>query len=264
MRQQTEAQKRYRTEKHQRAGRKAARTRKSRPKTPSPEQLLHPLTARQRDDIRGAVSSRQATQLLRDWPRLSEVAWWHVQHASASKSHTRVQRAAQRKALATALGALDAAAHHIDQYLAHWGPIRKSWFPLVTDDTPETFAGVVQGAIGAQRQRVQWFVHHEDQRPACPAKRGRPTAPQTHWVAVLLAYFRYRGWDDTVPPTDLSKDDLSDEVESPFVKTVFALFGHVSMMPTTRKALAASSLDYAGLEGVTPVLNAQQRKCGRM
>lgn len=264
MRKRNEAEERVRTEKHQRAGRKAARTRKSRPKTPSPEQLLHPLTARQRDGIRDAVSSRQATQLFRDWPRISEVAWWHVQHASASKSHTRVQRAAQRKALTAALAALDAAAHHIDQYLAHWGPIRKSWFPLVTDDSPEAFAGVVQGAIGAQRQRVLGFVHREDPRPARPAKRGRPIAPQTHWVAVLLSYFRSRGWDDTVPPTDLSNDDLRDEAESPFVKTVFALFGHTSMMPTTRRALAASALDYAGLEGVTPVLNVQQRKRGRM
>ncbi len=264
MRKRNEAEKRVQTEKHQRAGRKAARTRKSRPKTPSPEQLLHPLTPRQRDGIRDAVSSRQAKQLLRDWRRLSEVAWWHVQHASASKSHMRVQRAAQRKACTAALVALDAAKHHIDQYLAHWGPIRKSWFPVVTDNTPETFASVVQWAIGAQRQRVQWFVHHEDQRPAYPAKRGRPTAPHTHWVAVLLSYFRYQGWDDTVPPTDLSNDDLSDEVESSFVKVVFALFGHASMMPTTRRALAASTLDYAALEGITPVLNAQQRKRGRM
>ena len=264
MRERSEAEKRVRTEKHQRAGRQAAQTRKSRPKTPSPEQLLHPLTARQRDGIRDALSSRQAAQLLKDWPRLSEVAWWHTQHASASKSHTRIQRAAQRKALTAALAALDAAAHHIDQYVAHWGPIRKSWFPLVTDDTPEAFSGVVQGAIGAQRQRVQWFVHHEDQRPARPAKRGRPTTPQTHWGAVLLSYFRSRGWDDTVPPTDLSNDDLSEEAESPFVKVVFALLGHASMMPTTRRALAASALDYAALEGVTPVLNAQQRKRGRM
>ena len=167
--------------------------------------------------------------------------------------------AQQQKALATALGALDDAAHQLGRYVAHWGPIRQSWFPFETQDTPEAFACVVRDIIRVQRERVEWFRQQAGREPARPAKRGRPTSPQTFWLEVLLAYFRHHHWDATIPSTGWGSDEFSERVETPFVRVAFAVLERKAMMGVTRKALADSSLSYAALERKAPRLAPEER-----
>lgn len=224
--------------------------------------LLRPLTKGQTTRIGRILPPGQAAQLLKDWPRVTEVGWWYAKgvHAVAtSTSNTPGQRVKQQKALTIALTALDGAAHQLDRYVAHWGPIRQSWFPFETHDSPEAFAGAVRDIIRAQRERVEWFRQQAGRHPARPANRGRPTSPQTFGLEVMLAYFREHHWDTTILSTDWGSDKFSARVETPFVRVAFAVLQRKAMMGVTRKALADSSLSYAALEGKTPRLTPEER-----
>jgi hypothetical protein len=258
-------EKKLQAETRRKAGLKAAKTRASKPKTPSLKQLLCPLTPTQKDGIREVLPTRQAKQFLRDWERISAVGYHYAlfQHAFAtSKSDTPKQRDKQEEAVKAAVTALKDAATQLDTYAEHWGPIRKSWFPFETQ-TPEAFTHGVKALIGEQRDRLAIFLQKDRERPMFPPQSGRPKSPTRYFLEVVLAYFRDRQWDDTVPRTDLSNDSVCDAEESPFVEVAFVLLGHTSMRPPTRRALAASSLNYAALEDTAPVLTREQRKCGR-
>ena len=224
--------------------------------------LLRPLTKGQTTRIGRIFPPGQAAQLLKDLPRISEVGWWYAKDVHAVATSTRQtprQRVKQQKALTIALTALDDAAHQLRRYVTHWGPIRQSWFPFETQDTPEAFACVVRDIIRVQRERVEWFRQQAGRHPARPANRGRPTSPQTFGLEVLLAYFRHHHWDATIPSTDWANDEFSARVESPFVRVAFAVLQRKTMMGVTRKALADSSLSYAGLEGKAPRLTPEER-----
>jgi len=224
--------------------------------------LLRPLTKTQTIRIGRIFPPEQAAQLLKDLPRISEVGWFYAKdvHAVATAtSNTPSQRAKRQKSLTIALTALDDAAHQIARYVAHWGPIRQSWFPYETHDSPEAFAGAMMKFIHGQRERVEWFRQQAGRHPARPAKRGRPTSPQTLWAEVLLAYFRHHRWDTTIPSTDWANDEFSLRVETPFVRVAFAVLQRKTMMGVTRKALAESSLSYVDLEGKAPRLTPEDR-----
>lgn len=224
--------------------------------------LLRPLNTRQAVRIGGILPARRAAQLLKDLPRISEVGWCYAKDVHAVATSTRQthrQRVKQQKALTIALTALDDAAHQLGRYVAHWGPIRQSWFPFETQDTPEAFACVVRDIIRVQRERVEWFRQRAGREPSRPAKRGRPTSPQTFWLEVLLAYFRHHHWDATIPSTGWGSDEFSERVETPFVRVAFAVLERKAMMGVTRKALADSSLSYATLERKAPRLAPEER-----
>ena len=213
--------------------------------------------------VRGRkLPSRQAAQLIRDWARIGDVAWWyaHGMHAVVtSKSDTPEARRKQKTALTAALKALDDAANCIDAYVARWDPIRKSWFPVETSNTPEAFAAVMQEAIRAQRARVEWFLHHAGKRPARPAKGGRPTTAQFYVLEVLLAYFRHHQWDDAIPPTSWSSDRYRDHPESLFVLTAWAVVVQRTLSAAARRALKDSTLVWATLDDHAPRLSPEQR-----
>ena len=224
--------------------------------------LLRPLTKTQTTRIGRIFPPGQAAQLLQDLPRISEVGWFYAKdvHAVATAtSNTPGQRAKRQKALTIALAALDGAAHEIDRYVAHWGPIRQSWLPTETDNSPEAFACATKDVIRVQRERLEWFRQQAGRHPARPAKRGRPTSPQTLWAEVLLAYFRHHRWDTTIPSTDWANDEFSLRVETPFVRVAFAVLQRRTMMGVTRKALAESALSYVDLEGKAPRLTPEDR-----
>ena len=224
--------------------------------------LLRPLTRGQTIRIGRILPPGQAAQFLEDWPRVTEVGWWYAKgvHAVAtSTSNTPGQRVKQQKSLTSALTALDDAAHQIARYVAHWGPVRRAWFPFETHDSPEAFSGAMMKFIHGQRERVEWFRQQAGRHPARPANRGRPTSPQTFGLEVLLAYFRHHHWDATIPSTDWANDEFSARVETPFVRVAFAVLQRTAMMGVTRKALAESSLSYVDLEGRAPRLTPEDR-----
>ena len=224
--------------------------------------LVVPLTEQRKNKVRAVLSRRQASQFLRDWPRIGEIAWWyaHAQHAHAtSQSDTPEARRTRKKALTAGLKALDDAANHIDKYLAHWDPIRKSYFPFNNHNTPKAFAYAVKGFMRAQREGVQWFLSCLGERPARPAKEGRPIAARFYLLATILAYFRHHQWDDAIPPTSWSSDRYRVHPESLFVRTAWAVVVPRTLTAATRRALTDSTLVWATLDDHAPHLSPKQR-----
>ena len=88
-----------------RAGLQAAKTTKSRPKTPSLEQLLCPLTSAQKDGIRDALLD-DAPRFLRDWDRISAVGYHYanLQRKNAQAFRKSNQKQLDQEAKAVAAG----------------------------------------------------------------------------------------------------------------------------------------------------------------
>lgn len=224
--------------------------------------VVVPLTKQRKNKVRAVMSRRQASQFLRDWPRICEIAWWyaHDQHASAtSQSDTPEARRTRKKALTAALKALDDSAHCIDRYVARWDPIRRSYFPFNNHNTPEAFAHAVKGFMKAQRERVQWFLSRLGVRPARPAKKGRPITARFYLLTMILAYFRHHQWDDAIPLTSWSSDRYRVHPESLFVQTAWAVVVPRTLSAAARRALKDSTLVWATLNDHAPHLSPEQR-----
>lgn len=222
---------------------------------PSLEQLLRPLTPTQEADIREALLD-DAPQFLRDCGRISAVGYHYAneqrKNEKASSKSNKKLLAGETKAVRAALKALTSLDKQLEIFNENWVPIWKTWYQprLDNHDNSEVFFHAVKEFTKSQQDKVEGFgtkrgIFHK-------GRLGAPTSPTRYFLEVVLAYFRDRQWDATIPPTDLSNDRVCDEVEAPFVEVVFALLGHTSMRPPTRRALAASSLNYAALEKVAP------------
>lgn len=246
------------------AGLKAARTRKSKPRTPSLEQLLCPLTPTQEAGIIEALIDN-APQFLKDWDRISAVGYHyaneHRKNAQASRKGNQKERAQEAKSVDTALKALSSLEKQLEtfekRWQQHWVPIRNRWFPYDNYDNPEFLVDALREATITQRETIAWYG--TERGVLRKGRLGQPIIATRYFLEVVLAYFRDRQWDATIPPTNLSTDTVFGHDESEFVEVVFVLLGHTSMATPTRKALAESSLNYAELEKVAPVLSRAQR-----
>ncbi|MBN4048046.1 hypothetical protein JYU09_00525 [bacterium AH-315-O15] len=252
-----------------RAGLRAAKTRKSRPKTPSLEQLLRPLTPTQEAGIREALLD-DAPHFLRDWGRISAVGYHYAneqrKNEKASSKSNKKLLAEETKAVRAALKALKSLDKQLEIFNENWVPIWKTWYQprLDNHDNSEVFFHAVKEFTKSQQEKVEGYGTKRG--IFRPGRRGAPTSPTRYFLEVMLAYFRDRQWDAHVPPADLSNDKVVIGVEykeSDFVKVALVLLRHTSenrgMRPPTRKALAASSLNYAALEKDTPVLSRDRR-----
>jgi hypothetical protein len=282
-------EKNLQAERRRKAGLKAAETRASKPPTPSLEQLLRPLTPTQQASIREVLWSEEAGQFLRDWDRISAVGYHYAteqqKNDQAFRKNNQKQLDQEAKSVDTALKALNVIEKQLvtfqKRWQQHWVPIRNRWFPYENYDNPDVLVDALREVAITQRDRIGWYG--TERGHFRKGKRGKPISHTRYFLEVVLAYFRNHQWDATIPSTNLATasghlfvgpldekwdfiepDELDFEEaafeESAFVLVAFALLGHASMNPATRQALNASSLDYAALKKVAPVLSREHRK----
>jgi hypothetical protein len=246
------------------AGLKAAQTRKSKPRTPSLEQLLCPLTPTQEAGIIEALID-DAPQFLKDWNRISAVGYHYAnerrKNAQASRKGNQKERAQEAKSVDTALKALSSLEKQLETFEEHWQqhwvPIWKRWHPYDNHDNPEFLVHAMQEVVLVQLETVGGYG--TERGILRKGQLGQPIIATRYFLEVVLAYFRDRQWDAAIPLTDLSTDTVLDYDESDFVQVAFVLLGHTNMRPPTRRALAESSLNYAAFEKDAPVLSPAQR-----
>ena len=236
--------------------------------------IVAPLNAYRKAQIRKALSRKRSTQLIGDWPRLSEIVWWHAlirRQMHINKGNTPGDRAIERKALKATSTALKQVQQAIDKYVATskmslspaWQRSRVGRAVLGDmHSTPDEFASAVKASVQDQRERIEWFLRL-NAGPTFDARNGAPIAAQTYMLQVLLAYFRHHKWDDTIPPTNFAAgpDGSPFAKESLFVKTACAALGLEGLSSETRKFLSQPSLwAYEAFEQMTPSPLTKKRK----
>ena len=201
--------------------------------------LVAPLTRIQKDGIRAALPQKKARQFIRNWSRISEVAWYHgaACHVGDTVKSNATLLAKDEKAVKAALKALKALDKQLDTFHRHWVPIWKTWFPLDNHDNSEAFVRLVKGLTESQQERVKAFGTKRG--VFRPARRGRPRTAAFYVLQTLRAYFSCHEWDDTVTPTNwkAGKNGNYFARESRFVATALAVVGGDSLSVETRKAL---------------------------
>lgn len=201
--------------------------------------LVSPLPREEKTRIRAALPQKKARQFIRDWPRISEVAWYHgaACHVGDTVKSNATLLAKDEKAVKAALKALKALDKQLDAFHAHWVPIWKTWFPLDNHDNSEAFVRLVKGLTESQQERVKAFGTKRG--IFRPARRGRPRTAAFYVLQTLQAYFNAHEWDDTVTPTNWHAGHNGNFFarESRFVQTALAVVGGDSLSVETRKAL---------------------------
>ena len=242
--------------------------------------LTDPLTKRDQAKIRKALPRQQATQLIKDWPRISDVAWYSAGkwHFAATGPSNKKSLDKEKKAAAAALKALTSIDKQLDAFHKHWVPIWKERYRprLDNHDPSDGFVDLVRGFTKAQREKITGFGNV---RPR-PAKRGRPSTPQTYLLDVLAAYFNYHNWEVTIPRSNRAAGADTPKgnpfaKESPFMKTALAVLGGDSLSGETRRRLAdhqetvdrglaakvrAYALVYANWDKTTPPLTPKLKR----
>ena len=159
--------------------------------------LLEPLTPEQRDTLSAIFKERKedATSLLQDWKRISEVAHYvALRHAADAtitkllfgKGLTRAVRMQLREATAAADTATEAVTTMVDL----WGPLADSPGQATAVLELRTLADAVISRLAREREAMK-------RRCALlpvPAKRGKPDQPETYRLRVLASYFRHHEW----------------------------------------------------------------------
>jgi len=235
------------------------------------DRIVAPLNAYRKALIRQALPRKQSTQLIRDWPRLSELVWQQAvmfHQGDINKINTPRGKATAKIALKSSLTALNRIDRVVDHYVATWQmgrhPVSIHARVGITGETENhyEFADEVKKRVQGQRGRVEWFLR-QNAGPTRPARRGSPIAAQTYMLQVLLAYFRHHKWDDTIKPHNFATgtDAAKYAKESLFVKTACAALGLEGLSSETRKFLSQPSLwAYEAFEQMTPSPLTKKRK----
>jgi hypothetical protein len=219
--------------------------------------LLRPLTETQTTRIATILPREQATQLLRDWTRVSEVAHQHalVQHARAeaatllSSPAVRKRRDAQlRKAAIAAGAAAMALAEMVDLWSKHVDAPHQAALAAWAD--PVTLA-LTKGREHITRQRTAARAW-----PKALVKRGQPTQPSTYLLETVLSYFRAHDW-----PCSLKRHTNPDG--DVLVRVVCVALRQSEIDPALRRTLAASRLKWVQLEAAAPRLSEANRALHR-
>ena len=202
------------------------------------------------------MPSRQlgpAAQLLRDWPRISEVAHQHalVQYVGAevtklwSSPAVRNRRDAQ---LVKAASKADEAATALREMVTLWS----KHVDAPGQAALATWADTVTATLAQQREAIEQYRTRAEAWPKASVTRGQPTQPSTYLFETVLSYFRAHDW-----PCSLKRHSNPDG--DVFVRVACVALRQSEVNPALRQTLAASRLKWAELEAAAPHLSEADR-----
>jgi hypothetical protein len=214
--------------------------------------LLEPLTPEQRDTLSAIFKERKedATSLLQDWKRISEIAHYvaldvQTRHDAArlliNDRDTSNRRDAQLRKAAIAAGAT---AKALKEMVTLWSKHVDAPSPAALS----AWADQVTVVLAQQREAIEQYRTRARKRPRVPLKTGRPEEPATYRLKVLAAYFRRHGWE------------VSSKEHSLFAELAVTVTTGNPLKHARLKAAVASRYSYTTLAAKAPSIAAEDRR----